>query len=223
MGKGLKNVTMGSKYEFKPDRNPGPGYYNADNAASQTKFKTPAANFGNPTSATNRTISPGKDRAGYQPGPGAYAPSDINTFGKDVKAKVTMGSKYEFKPGQGPAPGQYDTGAADSIVKPKAKGGATIRQPTNTYQRPRENLPEPGSYAPADINTFGKNIKGNVTMGSKYQFKPAHGPAPGQYDADKAVAVTKPKTRGATIREEQYPEASRRPKEQIPDAGMYAP
>jgi hypothetical protein len=29
-GHGLKKVNFGNKYQFKPDKNPGPGQYNAD-------------------------------------------------------------------------------------------------------------------------------------------------------------------------------------------------
>ena len=48
-GKDLKGVTMGSKYLTKTDRNPGPGYYDADNANSQTKFKSYAATIKEPS------------------------------------------------------------------------------------------------------------------------------------------------------------------------------
>jgi len=137
------------------------------------------------------------------PDAGTYAPADINTFGKDIKNKLNFGSKYEFKPNNNPAPGSYDVDAADKVTKATTRG-ATIKEPSNLYRRPAENQPDPGSYAPKDLNMMGKGMK-NVTMGSKYEFKPNKGPAPGQYDADKAIAVTKPKTRGAVIREDVVP------------------
>lgn len=42
-GHGLKKVDFGSKYIFKPDRNPGPGQYNADRAKTATMPKSRCA------------------------------------------------------------------------------------------------------------------------------------------------------------------------------------
>ena len=98
---------------------------------------------------------------------------------------------------------------------------ATIKEPSG-YARPAENQPDPGSYAPADITTnFGKDIKTKVTMGSKYEFKPHQGPAPGQYEPERAISATKHRVPGAIIREDAYPESERRPKDANPDAGQY--
>ena len=37
-GSNMKGVTMGSKYEFKPDSNPPVGYYDVDRGLNMTKF-----------------------------------------------------------------------------------------------------------------------------------------------------------------------------------------
>ena len=42
-GHGLKKVNFGSKYEFKPDKNPGPGEYDIEKAKLATQRKVPAA------------------------------------------------------------------------------------------------------------------------------------------------------------------------------------
>lgn len=57
--------------------------------------------------------------------------------------KVGFGSKYKFDPGNNPAPGQYEPNV--NMVKPSSTAGK-IHQPTSTYKRPQEALPEPGQY-----------------------------------------------------------------------------
>ena len=135
--------------------------------------------------------------------PGAYT-RYIVTMGKGMN-NVNFGAKYEFKTDSNPGAGTYDPEKAIEATKPKVRG-AVIREQTSPFRRPQENLPDPGSYAPADINTFGKDINTRVTMGSKYEFKPTQGPAPGPYDADRASSVTKPRTRAAVITEDHIPE-----------------
>ena len=50
----------------------------------------------------------------------------VTPFGSDVKGRVDFGSKYKFKPKEGPAPGQYDIERSSSILKPRTKS-ALIR------------------------------------------------------------------------------------------------
>ena len=45
---------------------------------------------------------------GYSPDPGHYD-GHIKPFGADISRKVDMGSKYKFKPKDGPGPGEYDS------------------------------------------------------------------------------------------------------------------
>jgi len=51
-------------------------------------------------------------------GPGAHD-GHLIPFGGDVKSKIGMGSKYEFKPDKNPGAGSYDVDAAMKHVKPK--------------------------------------------------------------------------------------------------------
>ena len=54
------------------------------------------------------------------------------------------------------------------MIKPTSKGGK-IHQPTSSYKRPEEQLPEPGQYQTETV-TFAKGMK-KVDFGSKYEFK----------------------------------------------------
>ena len=99
---------------------------------------------------------------------------------------VDFGRKYEFKVDSNPVPGQYNT--ESSVVKTKSVA-ATIRQPTSSYRRPQEASPEPGQYQSKTI-TMGDNMKG-IDMGKKYEFKPDTNPAPGQYNIESGVSMTK--------------------------------
>jgi hypothetical protein len=71
-------------------------------------------------------------------GPGAHD-GHLKPFGSELKGRDFMGSKYEFKPKEGPAPGKYNTEKAMNYIKPhnreviivgetksEAKGGRTI-------------------------------------------------------------------------------------------------
>lgn len=60
--------------------------------------------------------------------------------------------------------------------------------------------PDPGAYD-KHLLPIGSGLN-NVTMGRPYEFKAKEGPAPGQYDADLADSVTKPKGRFAHITNE---------------------
>jgi len=124
-------------------------------------------------------------------------------FGSDITQKVNFGSKYEFKPDKNPAPGTYDADEAYKknhhrsyqtyFLSSEKKEGVLIggKEPGNDIAG------DPGAYT-KDIITMGKGLN-NVTMGSKYEFKADKNPAPGQYDADKAIEATKPKLTGGVI------------------------
>jgi hypothetical protein len=77
-------------------------------------------------------------------------------------------------------------------------------------RRPKEQLPEPGSYQ-KDTIVFGKDVKGNIDMGKKYITKYNDNPPPGLYDTEAADRQTKTKIRSAQITEDVAP--YRRPKE----------
>lgn len=88
----------------------------------------------------------------------------------------------------------------------------------STYRRPDENLPEPGKYD-GHLVPFGQSKMSNVTMGSKYEFKPDRNPPVGGYNIDSGLQMSQRKTRSALIREEVSP--YRRPAEKVPEPGSY--
>ncbi len=81
-----------------------------------------------------------------------------------------MGSKYEFKPDSNPAVGQYNVDAGHYMSKSASKS-AIIKEETSPYRRPKETSPDPGQYD-AHLTKFGSDVKRNIGMGSKYEFKP---------------------------------------------------
>ena len=81
---------------------------------------------------------------------------------------------------------------------------------------PRENAPDPGQYD-SHLTPFGHNEK-QMTIGGKYKFVPDSNPAPGQYEPEGAVGVTKPRSYAAVIKEEN---GYRVPRENSPDPGQY--
>jgi hypothetical protein len=103
---------------------------------------------------------------------------------------MTIGGKYKWVPDSNPAPGQYDPEGAVSVTKPKSTA-ALIKEETG-YQVPREVGPDPGQYD-GHLYDFGHNDK-KMTIGGKYKWTPDSNPAPGQYDPEGAVGVTKPKS-----------------------------
>ena len=80
---------MGSKYEFKPDKNPAVGQYNIDSGHNMSKASTKSAIIREDTSPYRRP----KENS---PGPGHHD-SHLTPFGSDGK-NIGMGSKYVFKP-----------------------------------------------------------------------------------------------------------------------------
>ena len=66
---------------------------------------------------------------------------------------------------------------------------ALIREEVSPYRRPAEKTPEPGSYD-KHLIPFGKGKMSNITMGSKYEFKPDRNPPVGGYDIDSGLNVS---------------------------------
>ena len=124
-----------------------------------------------------------------------------------------MGSKYDWKPKDGPAPGEYEP--ADNMTKPKIQT-AHIKEETHPFRRPADHVPEPGTYS-GHIKPLGADLKTTATMGSKYDWKPKDGPAPGEYET--GADAIKPTIPAAHIKEETHP--FRRPAENMPDPGQY--
>ena len=205
-GSEAKGINFGSKYEFKPNSNPPPGYYRTEEADKHlsTSTRSPGATIREPTSPYRRPV---------EPTPDSYT-GHLTAFGSEGK-NVNFGSKYKFKPNSNPGPGDYRTDDADKNLSTRKKSpGATIREETSPYRRPVE--PTPDSYT-GHLTAFGSDAKG-IDFGSKYKFKPDQNPPPGYYrseEADKHLS-TSTRSPGATIRKETSP--YRRPKEPIPDA-----
>ena len=55
---------------------------------------------------------------------------------------------------------------------------------------PTKDNPESGRYEGA-LKPFGSDVKTNITMGSKYKWKPDSNPAPGMYDPNTNVVKSK--------------------------------
>ena len=106
----------------------------------------------------------------------------LTPFGGDVKSKIGMGSKYIFKPDSNPPVGGYDPDRAFNSVSPN-KRSAMIREPVSSYRRPKEVGPDPYD---GHLTPFGKGKMSNVTMGSKYEFKPDRNPPVGGYHTDRS-------------------------------------
>lgn len=81
---------------------------------------------------------------------------------------------------------------------------------------PRESSPDPGQYD-GHIKPFGANDK-SMTIGKKYQWKADSNPAPGQYEPEGAVSITKARSQAAIIQEET---GYKVPRESSPDPGQY--
>lgn len=100
-------MTFGSKYKFKPDKNPPPGLYNTDNA---TKLVKPSSVM---TPVFTQKVGR-KVKRQASPDAGCYEPH--KQFGYTHR-KITFGAKYKFKPDKNPAPGQYQPSI--DVTRPK--------------------------------------------------------------------------------------------------------
>ena len=127
---------------------------------------------------------------------------------------MTIGGKYKHTYDANPAPGQYQPEGAVGVTKPRSQA-ALIREETG-YQVPREVEPSPGQYD-GHLTEFGKSDK-KMTIGGKYKHTYDANPAPGQYEPEGAVGVTKPRSKAALIREETGYKVERGNE---PDPGQY--
>lgn len=74
-----------------------------------------------------------------------------------------MGGKYKWKPDENPAIGSYDT---DRYFKSMTKSkSAYIKLDTSPYRRPKERMPDPGSYD-KHLTSMGATAK-SFTIGVK--------------------------------------------------------
>ena len=92
-----------------------------------------------------------------------------SSFDNAKNKGATIGVPRKEKINDTPGPGSYSNSNVINMVKSK---GASVRigqtkRPDN-FTKNQSDLPGPGNYG-ADTNTFGKNMKGTATMGSKYR------------------------------------------------------
>jgi hypothetical protein len=86
------------KYNFRPNRNPGPGDYDTDQGLKHTKSKSYEAFFLGKN-------SPDKIKNDNSPSPGQY--DGHKEFGYNPN-NMTIGGKYKWKPDSNPPVGAYD-------------------------------------------------------------------------------------------------------------------
>jgi len=180
-------MTLGSKYKWKPDENPAVGQYDVDAATKQVKPQSAAFKY--------------REEKGYKkpkeilPDGGEYEPD--RGFGNQSPQKMTLGSKYKWKPNDNPPPGLYDVDSAQNQVK--SRSSAFKYKEPQALVRPKEQLPDAGEYEPD--KGFGYSpVK--MTLGNPYIWKANSNPAPGQYEVDQAAMSLKPKAPSVIMREE---------------------
>ena len=101
-------------------------------------------------------------------GPGAY--HDERPTSSKIKTNVSFGSKYKFKPKEGPAPGQYDFASGQNYLKPKIRTVTIDAKCAKLGVSPGKEIGnDPGKYD-KHLTPFGANIKTRVSMGSKHKF-----------------------------------------------------
>ena len=96
-----------------------------------------------------------------------------------------FGGKYETKYDKGPGPGHFNTDSAMKHVKPKNyEAFITGEEKKSPFKSPTKSEagPDPGAYHRGE--NFGSDIKTNIGMGAKYEFKPDNNPPVGGYNID---------------------------------------
>jgi len=81
---------------------------------------------------------------------------------------MTLGGKWETKPQEGPPPGLYDVEAAHEATRPKVVFTAIMTPELKLYTHPESVRPEVNED---HLKPMGAEIKGHITMGSKYVTK----------------------------------------------------
>jgi hypothetical protein len=76
-----------------------------------------------------------------------------------------------------------------------SNGKIKITPVTFKQMREMQRMNEIAHLGPGYIDTlkpFGSDVKGSITFGNKYKFKPDQNPPVGAYEADKAIDFIKP-------------------------------
>ena len=95
-----------------------------------------------------------------------------------MKGGIIIGGKYEDKPNNNPAPGQYESHNSILVTKTKSVA-AHIAPPKNNSPNRTLAVRESGPDTSIDYKPFGSELKNKVDFGRKYEFKPSNNPAPG--------------------------------------------
>ena len=144
-GSETKCYTIGAKYKWAPDRNPGPGSYNTSQAETMTKPRVKNVPYQN-------SPQRGSVQKKQVPGPGYYE-GDMNSFGKNTRP-ITMGTKYRWSPDRNPGPGSYHPD--ESATKPRpstTKIGQNlyvplVASPKSGFTSPQNGYYKPNTYSP---------------------------------------------------------------------------
>lgn len=186
-----KKMTLGGPYEFKPDKNPPPGYYDLENAWNNVKPKIKSPHIPKKNGEYKRPKEVTPDAGFYEPNkPFGYSPN-----------KMTLGGKYKWKPNNVPHPCYYDPN--DKYTKqrsPTAKMSSKIEKRNKFLDSPSKDNPTAMTYN--GITPFGSDNKNKMTLGGKYKWKPNDVPPPGYYDVEGAINRVKPRVQSAVIKEE---------------------
>lgn len=177
-----------AKQKWRPlNDNPGPGYHDA--VHTLTRPRTPGVEISKSRTRRDEFLA---NQGVDTPAP-TYNVKD--TFGADLKSKMTLGGKAKWKPGnRNPGPGEYD-GDPGAIGK---RATSTVNM-DKTKAEARHLYLEDNKTAAADVQydivrPFGSDVTTKVNFGSKYQSKPNTNPAPGHYESTQKIVRPASKT-----------------------------
>ena len=92
-----RNITMGSKYEFKADSNPAVGQYDPSSGIAMSQSKSRMAHITEEKHPYRRPKEQSPDAGFYD--------KHLTALGANITHKMDFGNKYIFKANQNPAPG----------------------------------------------------------------------------------------------------------------------
>ena len=108
---------------------------------------------------------------------------------------MTLGKRKPFfKTDKNPGAGQYDTEKSDRYVRFKYTPDVKMRTPSKKSKK-QEKLPGP-YFEP---KPFGHDTLGNLQFGKRYLQKTDKTPAPGQYQIDRGLKLTRARSVSALI------------------------
>jgi len=136
-------MTLGSKYKWKPDANPPPGYYEPDHKLVKSSSPSTKISRGKRTNFT--------DSLDGNPGVGQYD-GHIKPFGSGLHQRMTLGGKYGWKADDNPPPGSYEADVA--AIKIRQKSPSVFIKEDRRPPQTEDRTPAPGQYD-AHLKPFG--------------------------------------------------------------------